>query len=294
MNLPPESKRRLEIVLQIVDDWWGGLVPSDASTEEEIVEAERLLGIRLPSAMYYWYSVASKLSDRLECFGTPDQVYSLQKLHFVTGELLIFAMENQGCWIACIKLSDLSLNDPPIYFYDDMAIEDGPVDYREFYFELYNSMTFSEFLLHEMIITVWRIGQFNAFGKIKEEIVQYIKSKYDIVYSNNQVGDLYFGINAIAYISKHEHSFEEWKIAISTKTKRGLNDIVEITSHLNHDMWRNVHRDQWWRHDLTPECGDLVLPYPENVFPDCHLNSPPPRSQVTHHIDKDGNKYRMY
>ncbi len=292
--MSPESKRRLEIVLQIVDDWWGGLVPTDGSTEEEITETERRLGITLPPTMRYWYLVANNLSNRISCFGKPDFIYSLKELN-VVNEFLVFAMENQDCWIACIHLKNLDQDDPEIIFYDEYFLRENAesLDFDEPTL-LYNKMNFSEFLVNEAIFAAGGTCQFQSYGNMDENVIKFVESESKLLYQSNSVGELWQNESFIIWISSKPRG-RLGSIFFSTNHKINLDRIVVLTKGETSQSWRYIHRDEHWAHYLNDACNDLVLPYGENKFPECHLNSPWPRlKHITHHTDENGNEYHSF
>lgn len=81
-------------------------------TYEEIEEAEKRLGIRLPKVLREYYRECGDL-DINSCFS---RIFSLEELEFSQiSDMLIFWCENQGVWNAGIKREDLVLDNPPVY-----------------------------------------------------------------------------------------------------------------------------------------------------------------------------------
>lgn len=279
MNVSPESKRRLEIVLQIVDDWWGGLISSDQSTEEEVAETERRLGITIPSTMRYWYSVANNLSERASCFGMPDHFFALRELEIKNG-FLIICVENQAVWYGCIAISDLELNDPPIYFYDWNS-PDEMVCVGDRIFRTKQGTRFSEFLLLEIgVRTVWK-GQYFSEGKLDDMIFEFLEEKSKMAFNFEGTYErLIFSDKFLLLTYESKDGDPIGQISI-----KHIVDVRDLQLRIPEELkvkWTHQHHSFYnhWGHNLTHSCKDLILPFPENIFPDCHFESPS-RNQAT-------------
>jgi uncharacterized protein (TIGR02996 family) len=118
-KLPERRVERWRLVEEFIDTWHRPLTAGDGCTEEEIAEAERRLGARLPAALREWHALAGRRKD---VWSVQDHLLRLhqtlwfRQLHFdQRSDALVIRSENQGCEHWGIRPADLDLDDPPIW-----------------------------------------------------------------------------------------------------------------------------------------------------------------------------------
>jgi len=81
-------------------------------SEEEIINCEKDLGQRLPEVLRQYYL---QLGNNEQINQTQDSLVLPKDLKLDAANFVTFYYENQSVWKAGIKLSDFSLEDPPVY-----------------------------------------------------------------------------------------------------------------------------------------------------------------------------------
>lgn len=263
-----ETQTRFDTILKIVNEWWGGLLPTDQCTLEQIDQAETRFGVQLPTSLRFWYLKANSLSNRLWCFGMPDDIFALEELVVREG-YLIFAIENQSCWYACIRETDLGQNDPVVVFLSERADGFELISADELWIP--NGILFSEFLLLEIIMQTFWKGQFQSKGRLKTSEIGFARERLKVEFQSDLIGSLFMDSDYLAHVWVFSHESAEFQI--THKSRKSFDNIVKVIPPECAKDLSHRHNDRYWKHDLTPECHDLEIPFPEGVFPECHLNS---------------------
>ena len=108
----PESRpERWELLREFVNEWYPPLKPSDGDTADALDAAESRLGVPLPQALREWYEIAGRRED---IWSQQDLLYPPERLE-IEDDRLIFYVENQAVVQWGIRVSDLPLDDPPVF-----------------------------------------------------------------------------------------------------------------------------------------------------------------------------------
>jgi hypothetical protein len=103
--------------------WLTPLTPADGYGPGELVDAEARLGIRLPTAVREAYQLFGRRADLTR---TQDRLLEPSQLRFdVTGELLVFRVENQWVCEWGVRVGDVDPIDPPVMFWVDDLTDAG-------------------------------------------------------------------------------------------------------------------------------------------------------------------------
>jgi hypothetical protein len=113
--LPARRSDRWLAVSQFISGWYHPLSSGDGYSDSEISLCQSALGITFPRALREWYELAGKRKD---VWCNQDSLLSMESLVAFGAEEqehLIFYAENQGCESWSIQISDLHLEDPPVW-----------------------------------------------------------------------------------------------------------------------------------------------------------------------------------
>lgn len=111
-TLPLERPARWALVRDFAWKWLEPK-PDPTITEDSLAEMEARSGLRLPSAVREWYLLLAETGD---LWTGQDKLWFPEDL-VAQGEFLPLMVENQDCFRMGIRLSDLGLDDPPVYWY---------------------------------------------------------------------------------------------------------------------------------------------------------------------------------
>lgn len=142
-------------------------------SENQILDLERTLEIKLPSKLKEYYLELGKEENLNYCFNR--LLKPENEIGFSDDDFLVFYEENQNVAFWGIKKEDLSKENPPVYGnYDTIEKSD---------WEIETQTTENFFLL--MAVFSGTLGglQFNGnhFGKINSEIVKLVEENYTLV-----------------------------------------------------------------------------------------------------------------
>jgi hypothetical protein len=100
-------------IRRFADAWMTPLRDGDGCTQAELNTAEDRLGFTLPTALREAYTL---FGNRADLCGTADRLIPLNELYVDDhAGLLIYNVEDQGCWTCGIRLIDLDADDPPTF-----------------------------------------------------------------------------------------------------------------------------------------------------------------------------------
>ena len=115
-TLPQHRADRWRLLGEVLRRWFD-LPPDDASwgvPARHLDEAERRLGLRLPIGLHEWFEQYAALAC---VWSLQDRLLSPTELR-VTSGTLVFCTENQDVVEWGIRVSDLTLDDPPVVVSD--------------------------------------------------------------------------------------------------------------------------------------------------------------------------------
>lgn len=118
---------------------------------EDLTDAEARLGFSLPAAVWEWYLLPSQPYQLEPSLLTGSWMVDPEWLE-VAGDFLPLHREQQDCCQWAIRVSDMSLTDPPVY----IGAESLP-------WRLHNT-TFSEFALHLVVRDIIGVRGYWAYA----------------------------------------------------------------------------------------------------------------------------------
>ena len=142
---------RWSLLKDFIAEWHKPLEEGDGYSAAEIDAAEKRLGVKLPEALREWYTLAGRRKDITAAqnfLRLPERLYQAQEdLEQSICEVIYFYTENQAVVNWGIFVSDLTLDDPPVYLDETGAIE---------------NQTLSEFITQMVVLETACFG--TAFG----------------------------------------------------------------------------------------------------------------------------------
>lgn len=122
ITIPNTRPERWQWLREQIAEWYSPLQPEDGWSEAILQEAEKRLGVKLPAALREWYQLGA---NRQEIWSPQDRFLQPNELGGSTNgdsengeEFLIVYDENQSVVQWGIRVTDLSLEDPPVYLVD--------------------------------------------------------------------------------------------------------------------------------------------------------------------------------
>ncbi|MER5892166.1 SMI1/KNR4 family protein [Streptomyces sp. NPDC001876] len=122
----PDKARAWAFVRDFAAAWAEPLADGAGTRAEEMEQAEKVLGLTLPTSLREAYSL---IGTRHDLTGNQDPLLQPSELfvHDEFGGVLVFRGENQGCAFWGVRLRDLDQDDPPVF----VQSRDGWVPFLE-------------------------------------------------------------------------------------------------------------------------------------------------------------------
>ncbi|MCW3061397.1 MAG: hypothetical protein JWQ02_3218 [Capsulimonas sp.] len=214
---------RWTVIQDFIDHWYSSSFYDQGNSDLEIDQAEARLGLKLPKALRTLYA---RLGTSLDQLAPENSFSSLETLKLVD-ELLIMRHEAQWVFVWGIQISDLLLEDPPVYLteYNNAHLS------RERF--LQNSKT-SEFILQAMIQEALFSSRYCANSDTDHDVIQEVSENFidlglPIWRWPEHPTMLYGGENSII-----QTDGDQW-IWAASQTKDGFNECLALQ-----DEWEHI------------------------------------------------------
>lgn len=161
-EMPATLVERWRLIDEFID-LWSPIIPGpNGYSEDQIVNAETHIGRPLPNALRNWYA---RYGNRRDIWSIQDSMVDPNYLELdAINKCLVIRVENQNCERWGILESDLALDDPPIYEFE----QPGQA-----------STTTSAFLLQVLLYESMFGAKFSAGGETPNAVIEEsIERKY--------------------------------------------------------------------------------------------------------------------
>ena len=192
-------KDRWSLLQDFIAEWHSPLKPGDGYSAAELDAAEKRLGLKLPLALREWYQLAGKRKDITAAqnfLRSPDRLYTQEE---DGARVLCFYTENQAVVNWGVLVSDLNLDDPPVYLDETGTIE---------------NQTLSEFITQMVILeTACFGGKFGGNSSANSDTLTIVEQNFVLL------------------------GFPEWHWPVSISRLYGGNDVL-IETEASEDGYR--------------------------------------------------------
>lgn len=120
-SLPLAPAEMFALHQEVIEAWWSSIGDLDGCTSQELIEAERRVGVPLPGPLR---AILSLYGGREDLMGLQDPLLAPGALRVEDGTL-VFQEENQHCVLWGVAVERLEDPDPPVVFQDSNAAGDG-------------------------------------------------------------------------------------------------------------------------------------------------------------------------
>lgn len=111
IDIPASGDGRSDLLTQLIADWYDTPESACGYSSEELSAASARLGHPIPVALRHWYTSSGRRTD---VWSEQDELLAPNQLR-VTGDHLVFLVENQVIVQWGIPLNQLSNDDPPVH-----------------------------------------------------------------------------------------------------------------------------------------------------------------------------------